>query len=131
MISVENIKVGDEDIEHLVLLEDGFYVKDHKGTGYVQMDMRLYDGKGEGEGVAISIFDNWMEKEGDALPLTIFPEEIDTVINWLQKAKESFGMFQKGRVPTMKNPPEPPKKKDKDAYTEAINETIELLKPPK
>lgn len=85
MIKVGNQKIGDDTFETFTIREEGFFTANKKDDGYVQSEFRMLDGKSEGVGIAISVFDS-MTPKGDYSPQELTKEETKAFIQFLIKS---------------------------------------------
>ena len=76
-------------MEHFVILEDGFVGKNGKSE-FVQMDLRPLDGDSEGVGLAIAFSTDFMQYEGDYLPICLDKAETKQLIDYLTEIYEAL-----------------------------------------
>ena len=90
--AVNAIVIGHEEMggmDHFVILEDGF-VGRNGDAEFVQMDIRPLDGDSEGVGVAIAFSTDFMQYEGDYLPICLDKAETKQLIDYLTEIYEAL-----------------------------------------
>jgi len=86
MIEIENKTIGSDDCKVLTILDENINSsKYHDPNGYVQSEYRIFDGKSEGTGLCISVFDSQVAKDGRYSPHDLSKEELKVFISFLQE----------------------------------------------
>ena len=85
MFSVGKRKIGD-DVFDMCIIEEGGFADD----GYVRMEMRVADGKSEGNELFIGVMDSEVAKRGDYSPFAINSRELGYILEYLISAKEAI-----------------------------------------